>query len=127
MSNHMLVSSPGGNMKAMYQCHGVSFKIMGRDFCANFIVLDSSRIDVILGMGWLSKVDAVIQCVKRSVLLTSRDGEQFEFVATLSSAADCAVNQLKAGPPISLHSRVHSVRNIIVMHMTRYITTTKWK
>jgi hypothetical protein len=30
------------------------------------------------------------------VLLTSPEGEQFEFVATLPSAADCAVNQLKA-------------------------------
>jgi hypothetical protein len=30
------------------------------------------------------------------VILTSPEGEQFEFVATLPSAADCAVNQLKA-------------------------------
>jgi hypothetical protein len=46
-------------------------------------------------MGWLSKVDVVIQCAKRSVLLTSPEGERFEFVATLLSAADGAVNQLK--------------------------------
>jgi hypothetical protein len=96
MPNHMLVSSPGGNMKATFQCLGVSFKIMGNDFHANFIVLDSSGIDIILGMGWLSKVDAVIQCAKRSVLLTSLQGERFEFVATLPSTADCAVNLLKA-------------------------------
>jgi hypothetical protein len=64
MSNHMLVSLPGGNMKAMYQCFGVSFKIVGSEFCANFIVLDSKGIDIILGMGWLSKVDTVIQCAK---------------------------------------------------------------
>jgi hypothetical protein len=76
----------------MYQCLGVSFKIVGREFRANFIVLDSKGIDIILGMGWLSKVDAVIQCAKRSVLLTSLEGEWFEFVATLLSAADCAVN-----------------------------------
>ena len=49
-------------MKAMYQSIGVSFKIMGIEFRANFITLDSSGIDVILGMGWLSKVDVVIQC-----------------------------------------------------------------
>jgi hypothetical protein len=69
---------------------------VGREFCANFVVLDSKGIDIILGMGWLSKVDAVIQCAKRSVLLMSLEGERFEFVATLPSAADCAVNQLKA-------------------------------
>ena len=83
MSRHMLVSSPGGNMKAMYHCVGVSFKIMDREFRANFIVLDSSGIDVIHGMGWLSKVDAVIQCARRSVLLTSPESERFEFIATL--------------------------------------------
>jgi hypothetical protein len=92
MSNHMLVSSPRGNMRAMYHCLGVNFKIVGREFHANFVVLDSKGIDVILGMGWLSKVDAVIQCTKRSVLLTSPEGERFEFVATLPSAADCAVH-----------------------------------
>jgi hypothetical protein len=60
MSNRMLVSSPGGNMKAMYQCLGISFKIMGREVRANFVVLDSKGIDIILRMGWLSKVDPVI-------------------------------------------------------------------
>jgi hypothetical protein len=65
MSNHMLVGSPGGNMKAMYQCLSVSFKIVGREFCANFILLDSKGIDIILGMEWLSNIDAVIQCAKR--------------------------------------------------------------
>jgi hypothetical protein len=60
------------------------------------VVLDSKGIDIILGMGWLSKVDAVIQCAIRSVLLTSPEGERFEFVVTLPSAADLAVNQLKA-------------------------------
>jgi hypothetical protein len=71
MSNDMLVSSSRGNMKAMYQCLGVRFKIVGREFRANFVVLDSKGIDIILGMGWLSKVDAVIQCAKMSVLLMS--------------------------------------------------------
>jgi predicted aspartyl protease len=79
-------------MKAMYQCLGVSFKIVGREFHANFIVLDSKGIDIILGMRWLSKVDAVIQCAKRSVILTSPEGERFVFMATLPSAVDCAVN-----------------------------------
>jgi hypothetical protein len=51
MSSHMLVSSPGGNMKAMYHCLSVSFKIVGREFRANFVVLDSKGIDIILGMG----------------------------------------------------------------------------
>jgi hypothetical protein len=47
-------------------------------------------------MGWLTKYDAVIHYSKRSVILTSSEGVRFEFVATLPSAADCAVNRLKA-------------------------------
>jgi hypothetical protein len=50
-------------MKALYQCLGVNFKIVGREFRANFVVLDSKGINIILGKGWLSKVDVVIQYV----------------------------------------------------------------
>jgi hypothetical protein len=92
----MLVNSPGGNMRAVYRCLGVKIQIMSREFCANPIVFQTSGIDIILGMGWLMKYDAVIHCSKRSVVLTSLEGERFEFVTTLPSAADCAVNQLKA-------------------------------
>jgi hypothetical protein len=96
MPSSMLVNSPGGNMRAVYRCLGIKIQIMGKEFCANPIVLPSSGIDIILGMGWLTKYDAVIHCSKRSVVLTSQEGERFEFVATLPSAADCAANQLKA-------------------------------
>jgi hypothetical protein len=51
MSHHMLVTSPGGELKAIYKCDNVHLKIEGRDFRANLIILDSKGIDVILGMG----------------------------------------------------------------------------
>jgi hypothetical protein len=60
----MLVSSPGGKLKAIYKCDNVSLKIFCKDFRANLIILDSKGIDVILGMGWLIMCDAVIQCAK---------------------------------------------------------------
>ena len=59
-------------MRAVYQCHGIKIQIMGREF------------------------DAIIQCAKRSVLLTSPTGERFEFVATPPTSIDCVVNQMKA-------------------------------
>jgi hypothetical protein len=65
---------------------------MGREFCANPIILQSSGIDIILRMGWLTKYDTVIHCSKQTMILTSLEGEQFEFVATLPSAANCALN-----------------------------------
>ena len=51
MPQPMLGSSPGGDMKAAYTCPNVNLKIMGKDFCDNLIILESSGIDVILGMG----------------------------------------------------------------------------
>jgi len=50
MPRAMLVNSPGGNMRVMYQCHGIKIQIMDREFDAGPIVLDSDGIDVILGM-----------------------------------------------------------------------------
>jgi hypothetical protein len=82
-------------MRVVYQCLGVKIQIMGRKFYANPIVLQSSGIDIILRMGWLTKYDVVIHFSKRSVILTSSESEQFEFVATLSSSIDYEVNQLK--------------------------------
>jgi hypothetical protein len=77
MPSSMLVNSPGGNMRAVYECLGVKIQIMGREFCTNPIVLQSSGIDIILEMGWLTKYDAVIHCSKQLVILTSSEGERF--------------------------------------------------
>ena len=48
MSKHMLVSSPGKQLKASQLCPRVSMNIMGVEFLANLIVIKSSGIDVIL-------------------------------------------------------------------------------
>jgi hypothetical protein len=46
----MIVSSPRGDMPARQLCLKVNLKILGVDFVANLIVLESKGIDVILGM-----------------------------------------------------------------------------
>jgi hypothetical protein len=61
MKKPLLVSSPGGDMKASHLCPQVNLKIMGVDFPSNLVVLKSWGIDVILGMDWLRKYDGVIQ------------------------------------------------------------------
>jgi hypothetical protein len=81
-------------LKAIYKCDNVSLKILARDFRANLIILDSKGIDVIMRMGWLTACDAVIQCAKRSVLLTSPAGERFEFAADPAPTTASAVNEL---------------------------------
>ena len=81
-------------MKALYMCPSVNIKIMGVNFWARLIVLDSKDLDVILGMNWLGRHDATIQCAKRTVLLTSSSGEKIELVCTLPAAAEGSVHQL---------------------------------
>ena len=81
-------------MKALYMCPSVNIKIMAVDIWARLIVLDSKDLDVILGMNWLGRHDATIQCAKRTVLLTSSSGENIELVCTLPSAAEGSVHQL---------------------------------
>jgi hypothetical protein len=51
----------------------------------NLIPLDSKVIDIILGMDWLSKYDGVIQCARKAVRLTKKDGATIEFVAMVQS------------------------------------------
>jgi hypothetical protein len=67
--------------------HRLTLTIMGREFWATPIVLEESIIDLILGMSWLRKAKAIIQCGRGTVELTSPKGERFqvEIVVTTST------------------------------------------
>jgi hypothetical protein len=43
-------------------------------------------------MDWLSKYDGVIQCAKKAVKLTKKDGTSVEFVAMVRSGLDSKLN-----------------------------------
>jgi hypothetical protein len=96
MKHTMLVSSPGGEMRTKHICPAISISIRGVDFPSNLILLDSKDIDIILGMDWLSKYDRVIQCARKAVKLTKKDGTSVEFVALVQSGPDSKINQTKA-------------------------------
>ena len=49
----------------------VSVEIRGIEFTANLIVMGTQGIDVILGINWLDKYQAVINCDKRMMKLVS--------------------------------------------------------
>jgi hypothetical protein len=82
MKTHLLISFPNGEIKSTHVCPQVNLKIRGMDFQADLVVLTSSGIDVILGMDWLGECDRIILCGKKSVLLTSLQGDRIEVVAT---------------------------------------------
>jgi hypothetical protein len=96
MKHTMLVSSPGGEMRTKHICPAVRISIRGVDFLSNLILLDFEGIDIILGMDWLSKYDRVIQCARKAVKLTKKDGTSVEFVAMVRSEPDGKLNHTKA-------------------------------
>jgi hypothetical protein len=57
--------------------------------------LESSGIDVILGIDYLTKYDGVIPCAKRMVTLTSPQGERMEVNVSMPTTAEAMVNQLE--------------------------------
>jgi hypothetical protein len=96
MKHTMLVSSLVGEMRTKHICPAVSISIRGVDFPSNLILLDTKSIDIILGMDWLSKYDGVIQCARKAVMLTKKDGTSVEFVAMVRSDSDSKLNHTKA-------------------------------
>jgi hypothetical protein len=95
LKHTMLVSSPRGEMRTMLICPAISISIRGVDFSWNLILLDSKGIDIILGMYWLSKYDGVIQCAKKAVRLTKKDGTTVEFVAVVQANQASMLSQMK--------------------------------
>jgi hypothetical protein len=77
------IDSVGGKVRADSICLNVSVEIRGIEFPANLIVMGTQGIDVILGMNWLDKYQAIISCDKRIIKLVSPLGE--EVVAELVS------------------------------------------
>ena len=82
-------------MKANWICLAASLTIRGAEFQANLVVINSTGIDVILGMDWLRLQKVVINCGNISMNLTTSSGEEVEYVATQSAAEIYRVNQLE--------------------------------
>jgi hypothetical protein len=47
-------------------------------------------------MDWLIKYDGVIQCARKAVRLTKKDGTSVEFIAMVQSGPNSKLNQTKA-------------------------------
>jgi hypothetical protein len=82
-------------MPARQLCLKVNLKIRGVDFVTNLLVLESKDIDVILGMGWLSKHKVLIEYAKKSVKLTTPEGKKMGFVVEPVVTAKGVANHVK--------------------------------
>jgi hypothetical protein len=56
-----------GELRATHSCPQTNIEIRGLSFLVELIILESSGIDVILGIDYLTKYDGVISCAKRMV------------------------------------------------------------
>jgi hypothetical protein len=70
------ISTPERKMLVNYVCPKVSVKIIGIDFLADLIVMESMGKDVILGNNWLQRTKAVIQHTERTVCLETPSEER---------------------------------------------------
>ena len=50
-------------------------------FPPDLIILESHRLDVIVGMDWLSMYGGNIDCASKSILLTAPEGKRIKYVS----------------------------------------------
>jgi len=75
------IVSPGKVMTSRMMVPNVGIKMGNYAFLASPIVLSNSDIDLILGMDWLSKHKASLDCAAREVILTHPSGDVIIFAA----------------------------------------------
>src|SRR3954466_7427061 len=75
LSTPMIIQTPGSRWQTNRVSHDNQIAIEGLVFLASLIALKSSDIDVILGMDWLSRQNAYLDCKGKSVKLTHPSGK----------------------------------------------------
>jgi hypothetical protein len=76
-------------------CHDCSIMIKGRIFLANLIVLDMHDFDIILGMDWLAKNHAVIDCHKKKVTLHTPNQRKITYQGGKKRNVECLLTNLE--------------------------------
>jgi hypothetical protein len=93
------VSSLGGELILNAGCRDLVLEIGKHKFPANLIVLDSQRLDAILGMDWMTAFEGVIDCANKTITLTTPERKRFCFKSTFELKGS-RVNSLKG---VSMH------------------------
>lgn len=81
----MVVQAPGSTLRTNVVCQGLKILISNVEFPANLILLESSGLDAIMGMDWLTQHHVRINCATRTVTLGNLAGEQATFIANRTS------------------------------------------
>src|SRR4051812_19397264 len=90
----LVVQSLGSRWHTTMVSHENEVAIEGLVFLASLIALKSSDIDVILGMDWLSRQNAVLDCKAKSVKLTHPSGQTIKYTSPSSKTQVHSLNVL---------------------------------
>src|SRR3954464_1099956 len=74
LSVPMLVQSPGSRWCSTMVSHANLIEVAFQLFPTSLIDLKSTDIDIIMGMDWLTRYQAILDCITKSVTLTSPIG-----------------------------------------------------
>ncbi|KAL5549485.1 hypothetical protein UlMin_004716 [Ulmus minor] len=93
---------PSGEVmfSSCYLC-AVPMIVDDRELFADLIVLNMHDFDVILGMDWLSKYNATIDCRKRRVIFEPMGEKKFKFVGKPKKSGTPMISALKAKKMLS--------------------------
>ena len=81
------VSPLGVTVKLGKVCNDCPLTLEDRNFPTDLIVLSMSEFDVILGIDWLTKYGAILDCVSKSITFTVPGGLSFKFQCEPTSDA----------------------------------------
>jgi hypothetical protein len=70
----LVTQTPGSDLLCHLKCSQVRILLSGVVFLVDLAVLPSHRIDVILGMDWLTQHNGIIGCADKTILLTDHHG-----------------------------------------------------
>src|ERR1041385_5160717 len=93
-STPIIIQTPGTRWQTNRVSHGNQIAIEGLVFLASLIALKSLDIDVILGMDWLSRQNAFLDCKAKSVKLTHPSGQTIDYTSPSSRTQMHTLNVL---------------------------------
>ena len=94
LDHPLYVDTPiGGRVLLDRVCRECDLTIEERTFVFDFIVLDMTAFDIILGMDWLSTVRAVIDCYRRRVTICTPEGDCFRFLGDRLDVVDPVISR----------------------------------
>ena len=79
------IVAPGGFMCSRQVVIDAPLLIQDDIYSSTLIVLDDLGVDVILGMNWLAKQEAVIDCVFRVITMKNSSGDKVQLSPGITS------------------------------------------